>query len=191
MIFKIFGRIFYFFGEERQWTKFYYYLNKYFFHNMPMILAAFIIIIIFLTIFLTKKTDRTKKHRWSIAHFCLYIVALFLILVLSKDSGNRGFQSFDIFSYIKGEQYYHETKILITLSNMIAFIPLGVLLKKACLFKSILLNCLCIFLVIIIIEAGQFFLYRGYLEIMDIVSYTVGAFTGFFLTAILCHLSKC
>lgn len=114
--------------------------------------VAIITLLIFLLV-------TTKKPRISI--LAAYLVFIFALAVLSRRPIYSKVNWIPFKSYRKGL-----TKQVA--ANILAFIPLGFLLRKKC--YGLLIS--------ILIELAQLLLHRGYCDIDDVISNTIGLFIG-------------
>lgn len=120
--------------------------------------------------------DKSRLTAWTI--FLSYILVIFHTVFLSRESGSREAVSLFPFETWGHTLYAHAYFI----ENIIMFIPFGILLPI--LFKRIrrVLNCVGLgFLNSCVIEIAQFVTRRGYLQLDDVITNTVGALIGWLI----------
>ena len=120
--------------------------------------------------------DKSRLTAWMI--FLSYILVIFQTVFLSREPGSREAVSLVPFETWGHTMYAHAYFI----ENIIMFIPFGILLPI--LFKRMrrVRNCVRFgFLNSCIIEMAQFVTRRGYLQLDDVITNTVGALIGWLI----------
>ena len=186
----LFGRTFYFLTERRQFEKLFDYVYDYWFSNPISIFSLILMLSITISILVLNRasknsglqTRRSQQiHRILLA---LYTLALYLLLVISRDTGTREWRHIAISDYLAGDSGFHESEILIAALYILYFIPFGILLRKVIpsqkKWQSILLILACTSAFGIFIELSQYILARGITYIGHILAYTIGALLGSF-----------
>lgn len=127
-------------------------------------------------VFRASTCDKSRLTAWMI--FLSYILVIFDTVFLSREPGSREAVSLFPFETWGHTLYAHAYFI----ENIIMFIPFGILLPI--LFKRIrrVLNCVGLgFLNSCVIEIAQFVTRRGYLQLDDVITNTVGALIGWLI----------
>ena len=128
-----------------------------------------------------------KKYRIAWILFIAYIIVIFQIVFFSRESGSRKEISLVLFETWGHSFHMHAMFI----ENIIMFIPFGVLLPIV--FKQVRSGWKCVligFLCSCGIEITQHIAQRGYLQLDDVVTNTVGMFVGWLIWKIYVSASK-
>ena len=130
-----------------------------------------------------KDNGINKKYRIAWILFIAYIIVIFQIVFFSREPGSRKEISLVLF-----ETWGHSFNMhAMFIENIIMFIPFGVLLPIV--FKQVKSGWKCVligFLCSCGIEITQHIAQRGYLQLDDVVTNTVGMFVGWLIWKITC-----
>ena len=134
-----------------------------------------------------KDNGINKKYRIAWILFIAYIIVIFQIVFFSREPGCRKEISLVLFETWGHSFHMHAMFI----ENIIMFIPFGVLLPIV--FKQVRRGWKCVligFLCSCGIEITQHIAQRGYLQLDDVVTNTVGMFVGWLIWKIYVSASK-
>lgn len=151
-------------------------LPSFLFSVVIVLLAAIIVRLSNKKAFRASICDKSRLTAWTI--FLSYILVIFQTVFLSREPGSRETVSLVPFETWGHTMYAHAFFI----ENIIMFIPFGVLLPI--LFKRMrkVQNCVGFgFLNSCIIEMAQFVTRRGYLQLDDVITNTVGSLMGWLI----------
>lgn len=109
----------------------------------------------------------------------LAIMYFIVVLALSFNKGGFGGVNLNPFTLIQDFNLYFHHTLLLLISNIIIYFPIGVYLKYRVNIKSITLI-IGFIIYIIFVEIAQYFLKCGILDINDIIANTLGFTTGIF-----------
>ena len=130
-----------------------------------------------------KDNGINKKYRIAWLLFIAYIIVTFQTVFFSREAGSRKEISLVLFETWGHSFHMHAMFI----ENIIMFIPFGVLLPIV--FKQVRSGWKCVligFLCSCGIEITQHITQRGYLQLDDVVTNTVGMFIGWAIWKIVC-----
>ena len=130
-----------------------------------------------------KDNGINKKYRIAWILFIAYIIVTFQTVFFSREAGSRKEISLVLFETWGHSFHMHAMFI----ENIIMFIPFGVLLPIV--FKQVRSGWKCVligFLCSCGIEITQHITQRGYLQLDDVVTNTVGMFIGWAIWKIVC-----
>ncbi len=131
---------------------------------------------------LQKESLKAKKHDFILASVFVYMTVLWILAFFSRESGSRGGIDLEIFSFVGTS--VGETASYI--ENIILFIPMSILLAMAYnVFKKPLYNIGFAFCLSVFLETMQLITARGYCQIDDVITNTVGAIIGFIVYSII------
>ena len=124
--------------------------------------------------------------RYSVALLSIeYIFLLFCSTVIFRTPGETRQYDFLPFWSYKAIQEGREDLLAENIMNVVAFIPVGLLLgiafKQMTWWKALLIGCG----ISVTIESLQFFLMRGFSELDDVMHNTVGCLLGYGIMTIL------
>lgn len=134
-----------------------------------------------------KDNGINKKYRIAWILFIAYIIVTFQTVFFSREAGSRKEISLVLFETWGHSFHMHAMFI----ENIIMFIPFGVLLPIV--FKQVRSGWKCVligFLCSCGIEIAQHITQRGYLQLDDVVTNTVGMFIGWAIWKIVCKCLK-
>ncbi len=130
---------------------------------------------------LQKESLKAKKHDFVLASIFVYMTVLWILAFFSRESGSRGGIDLEIFSFIGTS--IGETASYI--ENILLFVPMSILLAMAYnIFKKPLYNIGFAFCFSVFLETMQLITGRGYCQIDDVITNTLGAIIGFALYSI-------
>lgn len=109
----------------------------------------------------------------------LAIMYFIVVLALSFNKGGFGGINLNPFTLIQDFNVYFYHTLLLLISNIIIYFPIGVYLKYRINIKSITLI-IGFIIYIIFVEIAQYILKCGILDINDIIANTLGFTTGIF-----------
>lgn len=125
---------------------------------------------------LVKKENRHTSSMIASAIFAMYAVVLLYLTLLSRESGSRDAVNLTIF----GTWGASPQAQAFVIENLMLFVPIGILLP--CLWKKLRIGGWCIlagFAISLFIEVTQLITGRGYFQVDDLLTNTLGAAVGY------------
>lgn len=157
-----------------------------------ILICLMAVIIINLIIFIYSRLSGCKitlARRILISMLIVYGCFMYMITLERREAGSRtGINTSLDFGSFSGDFFSIQQAIYCFL-NVVFFVPLGMILSFLQKKKRVLVNFIMVtlqgFLISILIETSQLITQRGYFEITDIITNTVGATIGCILALII------